>query len=35
LAHAIEKYLPRDGAQQATEGGVVGGIVGSILNNMK
>ncbi|HEX8816533.1 MAG TPA: TIGR00266 family protein [Terriglobales bacterium] len=35
LAHAIEKYLPQQGAQQATEGGVVGGIVGSILNNMK
>jgi hypothetical protein len=35
LAHAIEKYLPREGTTQAAQGGVVGGIVGSILDNMK
>jgi len=35
LAHAIEKYLPRPEARQAAEGGVVGGIVGSILEGMK
>jgi len=35
LAHALERYLPREGARQATEGGVVGGIVGSILDNMR
>jgi uncharacterized protein (TIGR00266 family) len=35
LAHAIEKYLPREGTSQAAQGGVVGGIVGSILDGMK
>jgi uncharacterized protein (TIGR00266 family) len=35
LAHAIERYLPRESAQRTTEAGVVGGIVGSILDNMK
>src|SRR3974390_2244004 len=35
LAHAIEKYLPREAPRQAVEGGVVGGIVGSIPDNMR
>jgi uncharacterized protein (TIGR00266 family) len=35
LAHAIEKYLPRDAPKQAVAGGAVGGIVGSILEGMK
>src|SRR5664279_1029732 len=34
LAHAIEKYLPREASRQAVQG-VVGGIVGSILEGMK
>jgi uncharacterized protein (TIGR00266 family) len=34
LAHAIDQYLPHD-ARETAEGGVVGGIVGSILNGMK
>lgn len=34
LAHAIDQYLPRATSREA-EGGVVGGIVGSILNGMK
>jgi len=34
LAHAIDQYLPHD-ARQTTEGGVVGGIGGSILDGMK
>src|SRR5438105_9117216 len=28
LAHAIEKYIPREASRQTVEGGVVGGIVG-------
>jgi uncharacterized protein (TIGR00266 family) len=35
LAHAIERYLPHEARRQTVEGGVVGGIVGSILDNMK
>ena len=35
LAHAIEKYLPARSRPTTVEGGVVGGIVGSILDNMK
>src|SRR5579863_7897510 len=35
LAHAIERYLPHEGRREAVGGGVVGGIVGSILDNMK
>src|SRR5271163_1048535 len=35
LAHALERYLPQEGRRQVVEGGVVGGIVGSILDNMK
>ena len=34
LAHAIDQYLPHE-TRDAAEGGVVGGIVGSILNGMK
>src|SRR5215475_8061626 len=34
LAHAIDQYLPHE-ARNATEGGLVGGIVGSILDGMK
>ncbi len=35
LAHAIEKYLPHEASRRTVEGGVVGGIVGSILDGMK
>ena len=34
LAHQLQEYLPRAGREQAAEGGVVGGIVGSILKGM-
>ncbi len=34
LAHALQEYLPGSG-EQRTEAGVVGGIVGSILEGMK
>ena len=34
LAHAIDQYLPHE-TRNAAEGGVVGGIVGSILDGMK
>ena len=34
LAHKLQEYMPTE-ARQTTEGGVVGGIVGSILNGMK
>lgn len=35
LAHAIEKYLPRETSKEAVGDGVVGGIVGSVLDNMR
>ena len=35
LAHAIQPYLPHEVQRQTVEGGVVGGIVGSILDNMR
>lgn len=35
LAHAIDRYLPHEGRTEAVQGGVVGGIVGSILEGMK
>jgi uncharacterized protein (TIGR00266 family) len=35
LAHALERYMPHEGSRKTVEGGVVGGIVGSILDNMK
>ena len=34
LAHALERYMPHEN-RKTVEGGVVGGIVGSILDNMK
>src|ERR1700723_1956098 len=34
LAHQIQEYLPKERAVQTAEGGVVGGIVGSILKGM-
>jgi uncharacterized protein (AIM24 family) len=34
LAHQLMQYMPREGARQTTEAGVVGGIVGSILKGM-
>ncbi len=34
LAHKLIEYMPAP-SREATQGGVVGGIVGSILNNMK
>jgi uncharacterized protein (AIM24 family) len=35
LAHALERYMPHEPRRETVEGGVVGGIVGSILDNMK
>ncbi|MFZ0661779.1 MAG: TIGR00266 family protein [Acidobacteriaceae bacterium] len=35
LAHEIQQYLPAQQARQTAESGVVGGIVGSLLNNMR
>src|ERR1700690_3605172 len=35
LAHALERYMPHEARRQTVEGGVVGGIVGSIFDNMK
>jgi uncharacterized protein (TIGR00266 family) len=35
LAHQIMEYLPTQPTKEAVGGGVVGGIVGSILDNMK
>jgi len=35
LAHALAKYMPHEASRQTVEGGVVGGIVGSILDGMK
>ena len=35
LAHVIDQYLPHQVRTETVEGGVVGGIVGSILNGMK
>ena len=34
LAHKLMEYMPRP-SSEATQGGVVGGIVGSILEGMK
>ena len=34
LAHAIERYLPNE-TRQTVEGGVVGGIIGSVLEGIK
>jgi uncharacterized protein (TIGR00266 family) len=35
LAHALQEYLPAGERRQATEAGVVGGIVGSLLDGMR
>jgi uncharacterized protein (AIM24 family) len=35
LAHVIDQYLPHTTDRRTVEGGVVGGIVGSILDGMK
>lgn len=35
LAHQIAQYLPAEERRQTTESGVVGGVVGSLLNNMR
>src|SRR5438552_14644918 len=35
LAHAIDQYLPHEARRETVEGGMVGGIGGSILNGMK
>jgi uncharacterized protein (TIGR00266 family) len=35
LAHVIDQYLPHQAQTQTVQGGVVGGIVGSILDGMK
>jgi uncharacterized protein (TIGR00266 family) len=35
LAHVIDRYLPHEVRRQTVEGGVVGGIMGSILDGMK
>jgi hypothetical protein len=35
FARALERYMPHEARRQTVEGGVVGGIVGSILDNMK
>jgi uncharacterized protein (AIM24 family) len=35
LAHAINEYLPHQARTETVQGGVVRGIVGSILNGMK
>jgi uncharacterized protein (TIGR00266 family) len=35
LAHQLLQYMPKEQARQTTEAGVVGGIVGSILNDLK
>jgi uncharacterized protein (TIGR00266 family) len=35
LAHVIDQYLPHEVRTQTVQGGVVGGIVGSILDGMK
>jgi uncharacterized protein (TIGR00266 family) len=35
LAHQLQEYMPSQRAEQTTQAGVVGGIVGSILEGMK
>lgn len=35
LAHQLMEYMPREGRGQQVEGGVVGGVVGSILRGME
>jgi uncharacterized protein (AIM24 family) len=35
LAHALYEYMPHEATKQTVQGGVVGGIVGTILDQMK
>jgi uncharacterized protein (AIM24 family) len=35
LAHALYEYMPHETSKQTVQGGVVGGIVGTILDQMK
>lgn len=35
LAHALQEYMPGESRRQEAESGVVGGVVGSILNGMR
>ena len=35
LAHQLQQYMPSSGRRETTEAGVMGGIVGSILDGMK
>ena len=35
LAHAIREYMPGEARREQVEGGVVGGVVGSILDGMR
>jgi hypothetical protein len=35
LAHALAEFMPHQARKETVEGGVVGGIVGSILDQMK
>ena len=35
LAHALQEYLPGQSGRRELEGGVVGGVVGSILDGMR
>jgi uncharacterized protein (AIM24 family) len=34
LAHALQEYKPREQARQTTEAGVLGGVLGSVLDGM-
>jgi hypothetical protein len=34
LAHALEPYLPREGRERAVEGGIAGGLIGSVLRGL-
>ena len=35
LAHKLQEYMPKERRAETTEAGVVGGLVGSILDGMK
>ena len=35
LAHALYEYMPHEASKQTVQSGVVGGIVGTILDQMK
>ena len=34
LAHQLEHYMPRQGRERAVEGGIAGGLIGSVLRGM-